>query len=244
MDKDTVRIILLILGVLIIAGIYVWGRYRKTLSDFVQRRGDFAELGFDESFGRHAANEDARELGSVGDQTRSRFDAAGFSVRRHGSESEEVKEGDQPAAGVVVTPRETAVGAPFLIQVSVVARSGDSFSGEELRDALLDLGLIYGEMEIFHRYDRHLREPLFSVASLVKPGTFPIDDMESFECPGVVLFFQPAQVADSLAVFDDLFETSRDLAEKLDGIEWDEYRRPLTEARIREMRERLAEICG
>jgi cell division protein ZipA len=140
--------------------------------------------------------------------------------------------------------QENAVGAPFLIQASVVARRGETFSGEELRDALLDLGLVHGEMDIFHRYDRNFREPLFSVASLVKPGTFPMDQMEAFDCPGVVFFFQPTTVPDPLAVFDDLFETSRDLAEKLDGIEWDEHRQPLTEANVRSLREHVEAACG
>jgi cell division protein ZipA len=58
------------------------------------------------------------------------------------------------------------------------------------------------------------------------------------------LFFQPSKVSDPLAVFDDLFDTSRDLAEKLDGEEWDESRRPLTEEKIRELRERLEDVCG
>lgn len=89
------------------------------------------------------------------------------------------------------------------------------FQGEELRDALEDLNLEHGEMGIFHRYDPRLREPLFSVASLVEPGTFPIDDMASFHCPGVVLFFQPATVANPLAVYDDLVRTCHRLADRL-----------------------------
>lgn len=241
MDRDTVRMVLLVVGILIIAGIYVWGRYGATLRDFVQRRGAFDELGLDEPL------EDAAVSGSE-ELTVERVTNADETVKLV---REELRSGGGPqgdrvasARSLGVQPRETAVGAPFLIQVSVVARPGESFFGEELRDALLDLGLVHGEMDIFHRYDRSFREPLFSVASLVRPGTFPIDEMESFSCPGVVLFFQPSKVADPLAVFDDLFETSRDLAEKMDGEEWDESRRTLTEQKIRELRERVAEVCG
>lgn len=226
MDRGTVRLILLVLGVLVLAGIYVWGRHRDRLVEFFRRREPFGELAYDDELPDTAANEESSE-----------FD-------REPMDDPIRQERERPAVTTGGMPRDTAVGAPFLIQVSVVARSGDIFSGEELRDALLDLGLVHGDMEIFHRYDRNLRDPLFSVASLVKPGTFPIDDMDAFECPGVVLFFQPSKVQDPLAVFDDLFETSRDLAEKLDGIEWDDGRRPLTEAKIREMRERLEDICG
>lgn len=238
MDRDTVRMILLAVGVLIIAGIYIWGRYAATLKDFFQRRGAFDELALDEPL-QDAAEGDAVYAGGGA------FEESVRPLRRNEDSQREI--GDDKVERVISmrnqVPRETAVGAPFLIQVSVVARPGDSFTGEELRDALLDLGLVHGEMDIFHRYDRNFREPLFSVASLVRPGTFPIDDMDSFSCPGVVLFFQPSKVADPLAVFDDLFETSRDLAEKLDGEEWDESRRTLTEEKIRDLRDRLEAVC-
>lgn len=238
MDRDTVRLVVLLVGVLVIAGIYVWGRWGSVIRDFVQRRGAFDELALDEPL----------EATDDGNAARSEFEGADYvdDVRPLPPRSERAQTGVQDPALQEQSrvPRESLIGAPFLIQVSVVARPGDAFSGTELRDALLDLGLIHGEMEIFHRYDRNFREPLFSVASLVRPGTFPIDEMAEFSCPGVVLFFQPSKVADPLAVFDDLFETSRDLAEKLDGEEWDESRRPLTEEKIRDLRDRLEDVCG
>lgn len=239
MDRDTVRIVVLLVGVLVIAGIYIWGRYGATLRDFIQRRGVFDELALDEPSGTaqdgHLDERDGDNAIFLEESVR----PLPSGHQRSGSDKAE-----PTAANRSPAPRDTLIGAPFLIQVSVVARPGDTFSGMELRDALLDLDLVHGEMEIFHRYDRNFREPLFSVASLVRPGTFPIDEMETFSCPGVVMFFQPSKVADPLAVFDDLFETSRDLAEKLDGEEWDESRRPLTEEKIRELRDRLEDVCG
>lgn len=240
MDRDTVRLVVLLVGVLVIAGIYIWGRWAPVIRDFVQRRGAFDELALDDPL-------EVGEDGIVGGAGIENSDSFVDGVRplSSGAKRSKADVQDQAAPEQGRTPtRETLVGAPFLIQVSVVARPGDAFSGTELRDALLDLGLVHGEMDIFHRYDRNFREPLFSVASLVRPGTFPIDDMDRFNCPGVVLFFQPSKVANPLGVFDDLFETSRDLAEKMDGEEWDESRRPLTEEKIRDLRERLEDVCG
>jgi cell division protein ZipA len=94
---------------------------------------------------------------------------------------------------------------------------------------------------VLFRSDRDYRIPLFSVASLLEPGTFPIKDMENFQCPGVVLFFQPPQVDDPQAVFDDLVSTCHELAMRLGGAEWDEKRQPLTLEKIAQMRERLRE---
>jgi cell division protein ZipA len=138
--------------------------------------------------------------------------------------------------------RTSPLGAPFLIQVSVVARDGDYFDGIALRDALEELRLMHGDMGIYHRYGRDSRAPLFSVASLVEPGTFPINDMAGFECPGVVLFFQPPQADDPLAVFDDLVSTCHELAMRLNGVEWDDKRQPLTYEKIARIRSRLGEV--
>lgn len=245
MDRDTVRMILLVLGVIVIAGVYVWGRYKEQLLDFLNRRGEFDELEFDTE-ADVAPGPDDWEI-RVLDRTQT--------VKRPEQSPVFTDDDDEDDSGMeqaipepaAPSPRETsktaALGAPFLIQLSVIASGDTVFDGEELRDALVEQDLIYGDMGIYHRYDREYREPLFSVASLAEPGTFPIDNMESFECPGVVLFFQPTQVKDPLDVFDDLVSTCHELAVKLDGVEWDETHQPLTVEKIALMRQRLEAAC-
>jgi cell division protein ZipA len=245
--------ILLVVGVLAIAGVYVWGRYQQRMLDFLNRRGEFDELGYAE--GDEEAHGAALEP-EEDEQPAARLNPQAYSAPAAASTNILVEELDdedfafpehlapksKPVQAPAPEPSKTApLGAPFLIQVSVVAPDDGYFDGEELREALTDLDLIYGDMGIYHRYDREYRKPLFSVASLVEPGTFPIDDMENFKCPGVVLFFQPPQVTDPIGVFEDLVNTVHDLSDRLGGVEWDERRRPLTEARLEEMRERLEE---
>ena len=251
MDRETVRMLLLVLGILVIAGVYVWGKYKEQLLDWLNRRGEFDEMGYqDEEEGMPASlvDEDETEFLDTQsflpkDQPVPRFVAKypdneealeleSFSTQRSGPEKPIEKEAS----------RAGSLGAPFLIQVSLVAGDDEFFNGEDLRDALVEQNLIFGDMGIYHRYDRDYREPLFSIASLVEPGTFPVEDMASFECPGIVLFFQPSQVADPLSVYDDLISTCHELAVRLDGVEWDERREPLTEEKIQHMRERLEAV--
>lgn len=253
MDRETVRMILLVAGVLVVAGVYLWGRYQQRMLDFLNREGDYDELGgFEE-------DKPAPVEADPADDAEAATGILNPHAYRHEPEPElepstdilveelddddyRLPERTKVHQAAVAEPSQTApLGAPFLIQLSVVADRDGYFNGEDLRDALTDLDLIYGDMGIYHRYDREYRKPLFSVASLVEPGTFPIDDMENFLCPGVVLFFQPPQVADPIAVFDDLVNTAHDLAERLDGIEWDERRQPLSEDKLALMRERLEE---
>jgi cell division protein ZipA len=255
MDKDTVRIVLLTLGVLIIAGVYVWGRYKRKVLDFLRRRGEYDESGYGPST-RQSAEPAEPSAASGPEEDEDMFDSlnyTGTGSRESGFSgghdaggadnsvfAEPAASAPQPAKPKPV--KAGALGAPFLIQISVVAGRDRFFRGEDLRDALLEMDLVHGSMGIFHRYDRAYRESLFGVASLVEPGTFPMF-MDSFECPGVVLFFQPAQVSNPLAVFDDLVATCHELASRLGGIEWDETRQPLTPDKIAHMRALLEDAC-
>lgn len=242
LDAETLRWILAAAGAVIIIGVYIWGRYKTKMLDFIHQRGEFDELGLDDEPSEEEAPKPIRT-------------GSGLSTAKDEPPSpvffDEMEDNEYFSMGGVSQPipvepnpveRRTApLGAPFLIQISVVANDEEYFDGIELRDALDDLRLIYGDMGIYHRYDREYRVPLFSVASLVEPGTFPIKDMENFECPGVVLFFQPPQVDDPIAVFDDLVTTCHELALRLNGVEWDEKRQPLTQEKIARMRSRLRE---
>lgn len=269
MDRDTVRIVLLVTGALVIAGIYVWGRHKEKLMDFLQRRGEYDELGYD------PAQEAPAPKTAYQDPAEDEYESLGFKGRKPAAAAAEPelpeysfddelgaddllgtgepapakKASEPPPAKSKAGPapeakKSVGLSAPILVQVSVVAAGGNRFfPGEELRDALLDLDLIHGSMGIFHRYDRKFRESLFSIASLVEPGTFPMDDMESFECPGVVLFFQPDRVSNPIAVYDDLISTSHKLANRLGGMEWDEKRQPLSREKIAHMRALLEDAC-
>ena len=252
MDRETVRMILLVVGVLAIVGVYVWGRYQQKMLDFLNRRGEFDELAYAEGEEEDEDAEPAESPQEV-DHAVPTLNPHAFGVREQSNLvdlvndldddtlafRDEIKPKARPQRPAPEPSKTAPLGAPFLIQLSVVAPDDGFFNGEELREALTDLDLIYGDMGIYHRYDREYRKPLFSVASLVEPGTFPIDDMENFQCPGVVLFFQPPQVTDALAVFDDLVSTAHDLADRLGGIEWDERRRAITDDRLDQMRARL-----
>jgi len=241
LDTQTLRILLGVIGFIIIAAVYIWGRYKSKVLDFIFQRGEYDELGLDDipKAPPKPVKTPVAAPASKDEDPPMSFDGL--------EDNEFFSMGDTPEPAPTADPtpaeshRTAPLGAPFLIQISIVAYDDGYFDGAELRDALEDSRLIYGDMGIYHRYDRDLRVPLFSVASLVEPGTFPIKDMESFNCPGIVLFFQPPQVDDPLAVFDDLVSTCHELSVRLGGEEWDEKRQPLTQEKTQQMRARLRE---
>ena len=250
MDRDTVRLLLIVAGVIVLAGIYLWSRLRESgkqdpnLGDY----GDFEES--EEYDGGDYFEEEVRvitpgsrkepQLSGLDFEERDDFELEAVAPNPQTGKAETTdldRSVDAPAGA------DTQGGAPFLIQISVVAGPGRFFHGPDLKQALLDVDLLFGDMGIFHRYDPELTQTQFSVASLIEPGTFPIDEMDGFECPGIVLFFQTARVSDPLSIYDDMVNTSRELAQRLHGIQWDETRQPLSAGKIAHMRNLLRQAA-
>lgn len=242
MDRDTVRLLLLALGVVVLAGIYFWGRFGQHLIRTLRQKMSHTHHRIEPQDPETLDELEPFDYGSS-PHIRREPDLKGFdySLSDQDEFSDEVDIGldNAPPETIFESQQEGPEAPPFLIQISVVAGPGRFFDGLELKQSLLDADLLFGEMGIFHRFDREYKQSLFSVASLVEPGTFPIEEMEDFECPGIVLFFQTARVSNPLQVYDDLVETSRELASRLHGVQWDESRQPLTAGKISHMRNLL-----
>jgi cell division protein ZipA len=115
----------------------------------------------------------------------------------------------------------TAAKKPMddLLQMSVVAKRGRQFASYELLQAISATGMQFGEMNIFHYYTRTQtgKKPLFSLASLTKPGYFDLDRMGNFTCAGLVLFTQLREVEDPQQAFELMLKAADQLVDDLDG---------------------------
>lgn len=135
-------------------------------------------------------------------------------------------------------------GLPGLIlQINVVASKG-SFAGSDILRVVGDVELEHGDMNIFHRYDhggRRRPRVVFSMASMLEPGVFPLDKMEDFSTPGLVLFGQLPGPKDGLAAFSDMLFTAERLASLLDGELQDETHSVLSKQTIEHVRGRILE---
>ncbi|MBK1640494.1 cell division protein ZipA [Chromatium okenii] len=127
---------------------------------------------------------------------------------------------------------------PLLIQVSVMSGRGHSFRGTSILDVAESCGLHPGEMDIFHCLDEFEDETrvYFSMANLVKPGTFPFEAMDEFTTPGLVLFAQLRGRPEDMTILDEMIATARKLAISLRGDVLDDMRCTLTVKKQDEMR--------
>jgi cell division protein ZipA len=221
MDKDLFRIIIFAIGLAVIIGMIAWSYLKHEKAK--QLYGDYDDNISPDSEREHS------ELGC--DETE--YD-------------EEDDEDHHPSSGAnAADAAENATNsAPFsakklqIIQFSIVAQDEDGFNGKQLFEVLDDVGLEYGNLQIFERLDaRRLVD--FGVASMVKPGIFPSTNLAAFSCPGIVFFMQPGKLENPVAVFDDFVRTFKFVASQLDGEMWDHHRELLTEETLAQIRHSL-----
>lgn len=156
---------------------------------------------------------------------------------------EEVTSAQRLETPSVTSERPDTAPEEVLI-INVMAGRTGNFNGEELLAVLLESGLRFGDMDIFHRYSDSKGEGalLFSIANMVKPGTFDLDAMEEFETPGISMFMTLPLKADSMQSFELMVDTARTIAENLNGELKDEQRSVMTRQTIEHCRERIRDF--
>ncbi|MEM9057509.1 MAG: cell division protein ZipA [Pseudomonadota bacterium] len=126
-----------------------------------------------------------------------------------------------------------------IVTLRVAARGGARFAGEPLVEALRGEGLEHGQFKIFHRHadDNHDSDAVFSVASMVEPGHFDLDNLTAIETPGISLFMLLPGPKSGVDAFADMLSTARRLADTLEGDVLDEVGSTLSrqaESHVRE----------
>jgi cell division protein ZipA len=114
----------------------------------------------------------------------------------------------------------------------IAEHEGTNILGPKIHAALTSRGLRFGLKKIYHRYDGE--QPIFSVASLTKPGSLDPAEAEGFATPGLSVFMVLPGAKHPLAAFQDMLDTARGLAKALNAELYDtEQRAPLTVERER-----------
>ena len=154
-------------------------------------------------------------------------------------EPEQEVEADAPEHGRLPRGANTHV---FILYV--VARSEESFSGMDILETLLACDLRFGDMDFFHRHERASGRGAieFSVANMMKPGVFDIDNMEPLQTRGLMFFVTLPGPADMLKAFDYMYETVKVVAKALDADIQDETRSVITRQSLEHMRQQIREL--
>lgn len=128
--------------------------------------------------------------------------------------------------------------------LNVVARAEQGFSGDDVLRTLLGCGLRFGDMDFFHLSEIDGGAPTiqFSVANMMQPGVFDLDDMEALSTKGLMFFVTLPGPADMTRAFDLMLQTAQTVAENLGGDVLDETRSVLTKQYVERARQAIREF--
>jgi len=144
----------------------------------------------------------------------------------------------------VKSPEKELPPVEEVLVINVIARDEEGFKGPALLQNILESGLRFGEMDIFHRHESMAGngEVLFSMANALKPGTFDLDDIEGFSTRAVSFFLGLPGPRHPKQAFDVMVAAARKLAHELGGELKDDQRSVLTAQTIEHYRQRIVEF--
>jgi len=226
------RWIIGLIGIGVIAALYLWGRSRAS-SRHARQSGSRVEPSIDHPGAREAGESVASVAAPDRDWAQFPEPEIRREPRRVTAPASEGPAASQDEPGIQAGPRKILV-------LHVRAASGEDFAGPELVAALKGEGLRFGQYDAFH-YMNERGQSVFTITNMMEPGSFPKDEIENFSTVGITAFMVlpgPGQVDD----LSRMVACCRRLASRLGGEVLDESRSTLTNQGATHMKEELIEF--
>ncbi|MCG9596698.1 cell division protein ZipA [Vibrio sp. Isolate25] len=121
-----------------------------------------------------------------------------------------------------------------VIVLNVHCAGPEPFVGTKLFDSMQQNGLLYGEMDIFHRHAdlSGTGKVLFSVANMMQPGTLEHTDPAEFTTQGISFFMTLPCYGDPEQNFKLMLKTAQQIADDLGANVLDDARNLMTPNRL------------
>ena len=128
-----------------------------------------------------------------------------------------------------------------IVTLYIAAKAGQVLRGPDIVVAAEKAGLTYGHMNVFHRLvEGHPeRGPVFSVANIMKPGSFDMAGIHELETPAIAFFLTLPAPVSALDAWEMMQPTAERMADLLGGVVLDESRNALSRQRVQGIREEL-----
>ena len=131
-----------------------------------------------------------------------------------------------------------------VLVLNVVAKDGRVFAGDDLLEVLITSGLKFGDMNIFHKRlsKEHQNMVIYSVANMLNPGTFDLNNMDDFTTLGISFFLALPTAINNLDAFEQMLGVAQEIRDTLDGDLKDDHRNGMTGQTIEHYRQRIRDF--
>ncbi|MCW4455468.1 cell division protein ZipA [Flavobacterium sp. MXW15] len=224
-DMALLRIGILAAGLLLIAAIFLFGRPKKPAQGRRKEPADSERTRHEPVLGEHdGVSPAAADLGT----------GEGVSQPELG-----LPDVDAPPASEL--GKRVSQDFDKIVSLYVAARAGEVLRGEDIVVAAEKTGLVFGHMNVFHRLvEGHPeRGPIFSMASIMKPGSFDMAGIREMQTPAIAFFLTLPAPLTALDAWEKMLPTVQRMAELLDGVVLDDSRNALGRQRIAHIRDEL-----
>jgi cell division protein ZipA len=238
LSTNELRIIIAVIGAIVFGLIYFFGRPKKKgqgKRTLFQRGGERVEPTMDGNTEPAQGELDVELHAEL-----ERLGSAIVAKRNEGeAETSQVSESSPnrgPRPGV-----RPAQPIERIVTLFVAVRAGEVMHGSNLVVAAEKAGLTFGDMSIFHRLVSGKSEggPVFSMANMIKPGSFDMRHIDELRTPGVSFFMALPGPLSALDAWDAMLPTAHRLAELLNANVLDEERNALGRQRVAHIRDEL-----
>ncbi|TZF89801.1 cell division protein ZipA [Cognatilysobacter lacus] len=221
-DMTLMRIWIFVAMVVLAGAIIIFGRPRKPSQGRRVARGDSGRV--EPTLGEQLESELARDDGN-GEPLQESLD---LGSRVAASSKEDLG-------------KRTTDEFDKIVTLYLAARAGELLHGPDIVVAAEKAGLEFGHMGVFHRLvEGHPeRGPVFSVANIMKPGSFDMADIQSLKTPAIAFFLTLPAPVSALDAWDTMLPTAQRMGELLDGVVLDEQRNAIGRQRIAHIRDEM-----
>jgi len=235
---DSLRLTLVIIGLVIVAGIYI--KFRSSDDDLISLlkkifnpvtkntvAADNSVLSDDEFIPVLTPIDDEPDF--------SDFEALSQVISGRDRFEKYTKQEEMTFSAV----EETTESGPesLLIVLNIMSPKGHVFTGEGIHAVMTSAGLTHGEHKIYHYMQDNVA--VFSIANAIEPGFFDLSQLQSISTPGLAVFMQLPGPVECRKALDSLLEVSKRLADALSGELCDENRTVLTPQTISHLKEKV-----
>ncbi len=233
MDTSTLRWILIGVGLIVVASIFLFGNPEKQRKPKASRREK-----------RRAR----KRKGSATPRREPTLEGAGAAPPSDADEEAEpgdqgelaIEQAEAPGRDEPPPPSRPAGPPPDkIVSLFLLARDNHVITGADLLHATVSTGMEFGDMGIFHRRPEGSDRPVFSLANAAKPGHFERDAWNTFETSGVAIFMTLPGPVYALDAWDSMLATARRIGELLHAELLDDDRNPFTRQREAQIREEM-----